>query len=243
MHLHRRRQIQLLLSPASGEPPPFSDAWRNAFASRLREQGARPEDVQRLFHHTADGKTASGKPSICFIGSRTWMGVTAIGDASIDLVSSRVMDLIETAQRLVGPCSVAHHDLSLGLTYSSQPFSYTVRSYVGTQRDRDWTPLKLRDRLVNALNDWAQAHGIADPCDRPFEPQGVMLESVSNIAPAITQSSDGTRYVRSRVSLVFYMPWKLEGLWMVGSQTSKGHGLVRFVQSAGTRAQGATAYA
>lgn len=243
MQLHRRRQIQLLLSPVNGDAPPYAHIWRNAFASRLREHRAHPVELEVLFHHTEDGKTASGKPSICFISSRSWMGVTAVGDASIELISSRVLDLIQTAQSLAGPCSLQHHDLALGLAYSSKPYSYVVRSYVGSERDRDWTPLKVRNRLVNALNDWAQAHGVVDPGDRPFKTEDVMLESVTHLPPAITTKNDGTRYVRSRVSLVFYMPWKLEGLWMLGSQTSKGHGLVRFIQSATSRVEGAAAYA
>ena len=242
MPFHRRRQIQLLLTPASGEPPPFAQDWRDAFARRLRDQQATSEDLQRLFHHTADGKTAMGKPSICFIGSRSWMGVTAVGASSIELVSSRVMDLIQTAQQLVGPCGLQHHDLSLGLSYSPEPYSYVVRSFVGNERDRDWSPVKVRNRLVNSLNAWAEAHGVAEPGEGPFKLEDVMLESLTPAAPAITRYQDGAHFVRSRVSLVFYMPWKLEGVWMVGSQTSKGHGLVRFIQSAATR-EGAAAHA
>ena len=238
MTFQQQRQIQLLFTPANGQSPPFAQKWRDVVAGRLKNQQVPAEQLQRLFHHTADGKTAMGKPSVCFIGSRAWLGVAATGAPAIEAVNARVMDLVQAAQDLVGPCRVEHHELQLALSFSERPYSYAVRSFVGTERDRDWKPAKIRDRLIKSLNDWAQAHGVVEAGEAPFKPEDVMLESVTPAPPAINVAADGSRTVRSRASVVFYMPWKLHGIWMAGSQTSKGHGLVRFILSAATRGEG-----
>lgn len=227
------RQVALRFTPASGKQPLFGSDWRQLVAKRLQGAALDPEQACLLFHHTAQGRTQDGKPSICFTASPSWVGVVATGEAACAVLAARLLDLVMAAQAGLGPCAVEHHDQVLGLDFDPARRSYRVRSFVGNRLDREMSPERVRRKLTTALNSWAQRHGICAQADEPFDIKDVVLERLDRQSPLYEPCANGAT-ARTRMAMTFHMPWRLHGNWFVGSHCSKGHGFVQYAMAHAT---------
>lgn len=230
------RQVHLRFTPVSGKQPLFGESWRRAASVRLREAGLPLEQYQLLFHHDGQGRTKLTKAPFCFVTSASWVGVVATGPSACEVLKGATLPIILAAQSELGPVAADQHELSLRVSRGDgssggQFYGYEVRSFVGNAKDRDWTPVQVREKLVRALNAWAEDHGVMAAGEGHFRLADVMLEKMVRQPPAISTSQHAQgRVARERSKIQFYMPWKLDGMWFVGGQASKGHGLVRFAR-------------